>query len=212
MITLPELPATIAKLPKDERGYPVPWFVSWVGDKPDFRMIDGRKWSKAIRENCCWICGEALNPKRQVFVIGPMCAINKTTSEPPSHEECAIFAAQACPFLSMPNAKRREANIPAGACGPPGMHLDRNPGVACLWYCKGFSIFDDGRGGALIRLPNPAMVRWYAEGRKATRAEILESIESGMPILEKVAAQQSPKALQELFAAKESALKFVPAT
>lgn len=30
MISLPPIPDAIAKLPRDERGYPVPWFVPWI--------------------------------------------------------------------------------------------------------------------------------------------------------------------------------------
>ena len=210
MIQLPEMPASIGVLPRDERGYPVPWFVAWVEGKPEFRAMDGRKWSAAIRDKLCWICGTPLNPKQHVFVIGPMCAVNKTSSEPPCHEECAVFSAKACPFLSKPKAVRREANMPEGSCEPAGFGIDRNPGVTLLWYCKGYEVFDDGRGGKLIGLPNPSQVRWWREGRTATREEIMESINTGLPILRSVAEKEGRSALQELQWATDRALKFVP--
>ncbi len=36
----------------------------------------------------------------------------------------------------------------------------------------------------------PESVEWYAEGRAATRAEVMASIESGLPNLEALARQE----------------------
>ena len=35
MITLPTPPARIARLPRNQAGYPVPWFVAWFDDVPE---------------------------------------------------------------------------------------------------------------------------------------------------------------------------------
>src|ERR1041385_2432550 len=94
---LPELPARLRKLPV-ERGYPVPWFVAFVDGHYDFRVIGPGKIARAVQENRCWICGDTLG-SYLCFPIGPMCAINRVTSEPPSHRECAEWSARACPFL-----------------------------------------------------------------------------------------------------------------
>lgn len=211
MIQLPEMPKSIAALPRDERGYPVPWFVAWVNGKPEFRAADARKMPQAVRGKLCWVCGQKIERSNHVFVIGPMCAVNKTTAEPPCHAECAIFSAKACPFLSMPKAVRREANMPEGTCEASGMSIKRNPGVTCLWYCRSYGLFGDGRGSVLFRIPNPSQVRWFREGRKATRAEIMESISTGLPILEKMAAEDGPASLGELQKAVDYAMRFVPA-
>jgi hypothetical protein len=48
MINLPPMPDSIAKLPRDERGYPVPWFVAWVNGKADFRCARAEAFSDAI--------------------------------------------------------------------------------------------------------------------------------------------------------------------
>src|SRR5262245_17055942 len=102
-------PARVKRLPVDEsRGFPTPWFVVWVDPdgqrcepgegKPEFRLADAAKYSKAIRESLCWVCGDKLG-RRVYFVIGPMCTINRRSSDPPCHRDCAVFSAQACPFL-----------------------------------------------------------------------------------------------------------------
>src|SRR5688500_69447 len=111
MIHLPPIPSAIAKLTRDERGYPVPWFVSWLDGKPEFRVADASKFRLALRERRCWVCGERTKRRKDnwpdlTFVLGPMCTITRTTAEPPCHFECAEFSAMACPFLSMPKAKR----------------------------------------------------------------------------------------------------------
>src|SRR5215467_11444831 len=104
MVQLPEpVPLRIQRLTRDARGFPVPWFVQFFnGDQPceygygtpDFRVADMRKLSKAIGQKRCWVCGEPMGNHR-VFVIGPMCVINKVTSEPACHRECAEWSVQA---------------------------------------------------------------------------------------------------------------------
>lgn len=211
MIELPDMPPEIAALPRDERGYPCPWFISWVDGKPEFRCADAKKLFAAIKQKLCWVCGTPLDPKQHVFVVGPMCAINYCTSEPPCHEACAVFAAQACPFLSRPKAVRRDAGLPEDA-EYAGFALERNPGVTILWYCRGYKNITDGNGGILFRLPIPAKVKWFCAGRKATRAEIMESIDSGLPILRQMAEQEGLAAMQELSVRTEAAMRLVPKT
>jgi hypothetical protein len=196
---LPPIPPRMQSLPVDGRGYPVPWFVEWINGLPDFRVMDRRKWGLAIRFGHCWLCGEPVG-RQKTFVIGPMCAVNRTTSEPACHEDCAIFAATACPFLTLPKAKRRDANLPDH--GPqPGFALERNPGATCLWTTTTFKLFNPGANeaaraqgagaGQLINLGDPTSpVRWYAEGRAATRAEVWFSIQTGLPALREVAEKQ----------------------
>jgi len=211
MIQLPEMPKSIAALPRDDRGYPCPWFISWIDGKPEFRVADGRKWSIAVREKRCWVCGEPIGKSRHVFVIGPMCAVNRTTAEPPCHPACAEFSAKACPFLSMPKAKRRDANMPEESQDPAGIMITCNPGVTLLWHCRGYEIFNDGSGGHLFRIPNPSQVQWFSQGRRATRDEILESIKTGVPLLEKIAAEDGPASIEHLKRSVESAMRFIPA-
>src|SRR4029450_7445317 len=89
------IPDRVKRLPRDHRGFPIPWFVHVQSGTPDFRIIAPGKIDQAITLNLCWICGGTL-PKRKAFVIGPMCSINRLSSEPCAHKSCAIFAAVAC--------------------------------------------------------------------------------------------------------------------
>lgn len=213
---LPRLPIRMRALPLDARGYPVPWFVAWFDGKPDFRVMDGQKLKQAIKWRRCWVCGQPLG-KWQTFVIGPMCAINRTIAEPPSHDECAEFSAKGCPFLTLPNAKRREATLPEGLKEPAGVGLKRNPGVVVLWTSdyklqRVSAVPEHGIAeGILFRLGDPIRVRWIAEGREATRQEVLDSIESGLTSLRAVAEGEGEASLALFNQYVERAMRLVPA-
>jgi hypothetical protein len=210
----------MAGLHKDARGYPVPFFVAWLQDgkickagegEPDFRVIaPGRSPLNVYRARLCWICGRELRRfGERVYVIGPMCTINRVTSEPPCHRDCAEFAAKACPFLTRPRQKRDHKDMPEGTV-VAGEMINRNPGVTCLYDTSGCSPFVAG-DGYLFRLGEPRHVDWYAHGRAATRAEVEASIDSGYPLLLNMAQQDGPAAVQELVQMREAAMRFLPA-
>lgn len=208
--SIPLPPVAMRFLPKDHRGYVVPFFVDWIDGKPDFRVIDGRKMRRCVQEGLCWLCGGPL-ARYVAYVIGPMCAINRTSAEPPSHLACAEYAAQVCPFLTMPKAQRREANVPTGVRQPPGTMLRRNPGVALVWITRDRLDPFEAPGGVLFHVGKPVEVKWFAEGRPATRAEVVESIESGLPELLKVAQSDRAGAIDELQRRKAEAWQLLPA-
>src|ERR1041385_5281600 len=103
---LPELPPKMRALPIDKRGFPVPFFVAMVDGEPDHRMVEPRAVKVCVEQRRCWICGGQLGVFKS-FTVGPMCAINRISAEPPAHFECARYSATACPFLSRPHAHRR---------------------------------------------------------------------------------------------------------
>ena len=203
------MPSRISKLPQDHRGFPVPWFVTWIDGQPDFRIITPERMVAAIKGDRCWICGEQLG-RFKAFVIGPMCAINRTSGEPPSHRECAEFAAKACPFLTRPRMKRNEKDLPCGHSDGPGIALKRNPGVSLVWITKRYSTFRV-ENGFLFNVGEPEETLWFAEGRPARREEVLASIDSGLPLLREEAEKDGAEALQLLDHLHGKALKLVPA-
>lgn len=191
-----EIPERIKGLPIGPNGMPVPWFVAWLDGKPEFRAADERKLATAVREKRCWVCGEPLG-RFMTFVIGPMCGLNRTSSEPPSHIECARYSARACPFLSRPHMERRENGLDAiGTVCPAGNMIRRNPGVTLLWTTRNYSLFGDGCGGTLFRVGDPTELEWFCEGRPATRAEVAESVRTGLPALESIAKDQDGPVLR----------------
>lgn len=209
-----DLPGRIDRLPRNKAGYPVPWFVATVDGKPDFRVIRRGGIEAALHGKLCWTCGiPFLRQEDRAFVIGPMCAVNRVSAEPASHLDCAVFAATRCPFLATPQMVRRERHLPEGAACPAGTSIRRNPGVALVWVTgyKSWSTFSDGNGGTLFGVGEPKRVMWYARGREATRAEVMASIDSGLPILREMAEAEGAPAVAELERMHERAVALVPA-
>jgi hypothetical protein len=206
---LPRLPERMRGRPVDARGFPVPWFVATIDGEPDFRVIRPNGLVIAVKQNRCWICGVALG-QHKAFCIGPMCAINRITSEPPSHRECAEFAVRACPFMLRPRMKRNTVDLPENYREPAGIHVSRNPGVMCMWITKSFKPFRVDNG-YLLEIGEPESVTWWTEGRYAKRAEVQASIDSGFPQLFELAEKDGPGAMAELIAKVNKMQPLLPA-
>jgi len=206
------MPVGIAKLPLNKVGYPVPWFV-WTNpdtNEPDFRVVKPGAIRAALTQNLCWICGESMIGT-QAFVIGPMCAVNRTSAEPPSHLLCARWAAIACPFLARPEMVRRD-HFDFEHVGMAGEAILRNPGVGLVWPTRRgeWSVFQVPNG-ILFQIGEPVRTpEWYAHGRVATREEAEHSIDTGLPSLHKIADEEGPDALEELDRLVGVARTFLP--
>lgn len=181
----PDAPTQIKTLRVERRGYPVPYFAEWIDGEPEFRAVDPRKMERAAREGLCWVCG-IRNSGAKAFVLGPMCGITRVNPEPPNHIVCARFAATSCPFLSQPMAKRNARDLP-GHEPPSGIMIARNPGVVAVWITSTYRMAREPEGGFLFHVGTPTRIEWYAHGRKATRDEIMRSVETGIPNLIKMA-------------------------
>lgn len=212
-LDLASMPASMQRLSVDSRGYPIPWFVDkgapYFNGNPDFRIMDGAHLKLAIREKRCWVCGGKLMSSVATFVAGPMCGINRTNAEPPCHADCARWSAMACPFLSQPKRIRDERDLPDDR-RVAGVGITRNPGVTMLWTCDGYETFRPGNGGVLFSFPDPISVDWYAHGREATRAEVMTSIETGLPLLLAEAAKDGATACFQLGQMTEQFLAYLP--
>jgi hypothetical protein len=203
------VPESMRALPLDHRGFPVPWFVDWVDGKPEFRAMDLRKKYRAVLERRCWVCGGYFTTRKRYFVVGPMCVLNRNTPEPPCHLDCAMFSVRGCPFLSMPKMVRRESGLPGPIVQSEG-HIARNPGAIAIYYTREFEPYcppGPRTGDFLIALGEPIDVTWWAEGRPATREQVLTSIDSGLPILEAMCEKEETEALRQ-FARKQLAEQY----
>lgn len=171
---LPPLPERMRALPLSDKGYPVPYFASVINGQPNFQLADPLKWKRCIEQDRCWICGQPLGVFK-VFVVGPMGAMNRITSEPPSHLDCAEYAVVACPFLLHPKAKRRELDDALPRETLPGEPMFHNPGMTLLWTTKSMRV---RRGGvALIHLGDPTTAQWFTAGRHASREEAESAVD-----------------------------------
>jgi hypothetical protein len=103
--------------------------------------------------------------------------------------------------------------MPEGHTKGPGFALARNPGVACLWvskqYPKPFKTFA-GEKGVLFSLGDPVQTIWYREGRLATRLEVIEAIEDGLPALYGIAVKEGRGAPEALIAQVVTVAELLP--
>lgn len=204
------MPPRVAKLPRDKHGRPTPWFVHRDDDgTPEFRVVRRNGLPDAMRFELCWVCGQPRG-RWASFVIGPMCAVNRVSAEPPSHRDCALYSARACPFLATPTMRRRTTGLPEETTNPAGEAIPRNPGVALVWSSRSWKPFR-APGGVLFDVGDPTETLWFCQGREADRAEVLASLESGLPLLRAEAEKDGAQALSELDGQYRQALTLVPA-
>jgi hypothetical protein len=216
-----EVPTRMRKLPIAPNGFLVPFFVAWLKDgkhttygegEPDFRVIGQMptgegKISYCHRLHRCWLCGEPVG-RFSSFVVGPMCTVNRISSEPPSHLDCSLFAARVCPFLTKPRMRRNEKDLPEGGT-TAGIPIERNPGVTAVWTTEKYSLVRV-HNGVLFNIGEPHSVRWFCEGRYATHGEVMASIDGGLPLLQQMAEKDGPEAVVQLNAMHTQALLLLP--
>jgi len=211
------VPQFLSTRPREARGFIVPYFVTWwkdgkrateltEGAAPDFRVVDTERWVNCVRFRWCWLCGKPLG-RHLAFLIGPMCAVNHTTSEPPAHKVCAEYAARVCPFMVRPRMRRNETPLPGQDSFNPdgkgyqragGLEILHNPEACCIVVSRDYKVFRPhaGKAGRLINIGPFDSVDWYCEGRRATRAEVDQALAKGLPLLRQVAEEEGGGAVE----------------
>lgn len=173
MFQLPvDTPKFIKRLPRDPRGFPVPFFVRQVpGEAPDLRIADTSKKLDCIRYRRCWICGKPLK-KMLALVGGPCSFATESYGDPPSHPNCAEFAMKYCPFLNQTTVKYRMGDEPEGTIAPEGMTLHQ-PNISGLIYFRTPETFR--HGDDLLTAPRDvSSVHWYHRGEEIEPAKAAE--------------------------------------
>lgn len=119
-----KIPEALAQRPQ-YKGFPVPFVVLWADGVPDFKELDPERTRQALTERLCGLCGTKMGNK-VCFVGGQLSLLNKIYTDPPNHEDCAVYAAQVCPHLAAgkdyaANTKREAEMlglVPIGQGGP----------------------------------------------------------------------------------------------
>jgi hypothetical protein len=169
---LPEVPLRMRSLPVDSRGYPIPYFAASAARKPGQPGADAAKLAECVYFKRCWLCGQALG-RYKAFVVEPLRTISRLTCEPPSHTDCAKFAAAAAPLLTGDSR------------------------AVAVWVTRDVETIQQG-DDLLIRMGEPEQTFWYASGRLASRDEIRASFEAALPKLYEFASADGDAAIMEL--------------
>lgn len=99
-----KMPPKIAALPRDARGYPIPYIVlrdadgnAILGANDYVRVV------KSIRDRLCHVCGQPLG-KTVWLVGGPASALangdHGAWGDGPLHDVCMRYAMAVCPYLA----------------------------------------------------------------------------------------------------------------
>ena len=191
-----DAPEKIRFLPINEKGFYVPWFSHWEGDKPIVQIADMRKMRLAIRKKLCWICGHPLG-SYGAFVVGSMCVVSRVCSEPPNHRDCALFAVRACPYITKPLSKRTGHKTGLPLKDEPEFAFTGNPKLWLVYSTRSWSPHTSGES-TFFRFGEPDWYEFFHEGRKATREEIDEGFAEAQPRLQQEAEQKGPQAIRYL--------------
>jgi hypothetical protein len=161
-------PRSVLLLPRDERGYPIPYIQFRSGDgAADFRVVDEEKKLAAIRQNRCAICGQHLST--DLWLIGgPACREHGTFSELPMHGECVRYAARTCPFVAGSTTRYSTRELPreegrAFSVEPSMADAVRRPPV--MYLCKTAWVgFLEREGVVYTRAHLPWLEVWAVPG------------------------------------------------
>jgi len=160
------MPARIARLPRDPRGYPIPWNVLRANGTAFFTVNDDRRHWIAIRRGLCPICGEALG-RWKWFVGGPRSAFdpNGWYSDLPGHRECIEFSLQTCPYLAAPKYLGRIDIVDWSKLPPEARilvdetQIPERPEVFVAVACHHIEIQPNGLGLPYVR-PERPFLQW----------------------------------------------------
>ena len=104
------MPDRIAKLPKDDRGYPITYIAAYINGKADLGIQDYAKVLSCVNEWRCHVCGEKLG-KLGYFIAYEPIQKRPRFLDPAIHRECALYSLMVCPYLANPSAKHRSSKM-----------------------------------------------------------------------------------------------------
>lgn len=168
------LPDFLKHLPLDAQGRPIPWFILCKDGVPDFKLSDARKLRECCTKPICWICGRVRPADELAFVFTPLSSITRTSSEPPSHKQCAEFACKYCPFICDPSFREVDSEIKQGTI------TKRGPSVALIYVTDAMQPVPVP-GGIMFGIGEAKELICYSQGRLSTPEEIRASFEDGWP-------------------------------
>lgn len=170
------IPARMAHLPLDPRGYPI-FYVAWRGPdgKPAFTINDTRKNQRCMRDGVCPICGGQLYGAAWLCG-GPRSAFDEhgVYNDPPMHRECLHYALQVCPYLAAPRyaGSIAEKQAKSGVFADTTMIRDRPDVFVCI-RTRIKMVPDPAMPGNFFAHPRrpPTDIEYWKHGQQLSEAE-----------------------------------------
>lgn len=160
-----EKPVGVAELPVDRRGYPIFFTVHRDEDgTPDFRVISMDRKVECVKGHLCAICGLKLD-YWLCFIGGPKAVGNRSFSDGPFHESCALYAMAVCPYLANKTAhyyqgNKYEEGEKYGV--QPGVITER-PDKMALYVTRGYQVERTSQYTFIFRAAPSKRVEWFDE-------------------------------------------------
>lgn len=164
-----DIPKELSHLKIDSRGYPIPYFVSEINGKPEFRFIKPERLEMIIEKKLCHICGKKLPTDFFYFISGPVGLQNRVSTDAAMHRLCAEFSLRACPHLYLQKADRRDNDELAETIDKSQAILLDKPDTMFLVKCDKFKRIDEG-GRMYIRYRPVATEKYIYEAGKLHKA------------------------------------------
>lgn len=162
-----EVPARLAKRPRDRRGYPIPWVAMTDAEgRPDFRVTSAERWVIAARQRVCTQCGEPLG-RHLAFIGGPLSYESRLFTDLAMHKDCAQYAVQVCPFLAAPSMRYAE-EVPQMKGTPTVRHTPEmssaRPDRFFVATTHNYQVVQTGTGAVVVRAGPWEWVQWWRHG------------------------------------------------
>jgi hypothetical protein len=163
------LPQRMRGLPRDHRGYPIFYAVMpdprpLEGATVDFRVLNERHHILCGKNRLCAVCGQRLGSQAW-FIGGPMCIQNRIFGDAPMHLECARYALQVCPMLTIATKiySDRPVDPEVGNRDDPDA-LRTKPQRIVLALPREYRMIENPRGKPVFQLHPEMQVEWFTTG------------------------------------------------
>jgi hypothetical protein len=189
------LPEKMKGLPKDPRGYPIPFTVLRdISGKPHFQIQDDRLAQYVIIKQKCSICGHDLGT--DMWMAGsPLAAFHPDGGfiDSPVHYECGAYALQVCPFLAVPGfiskldaEKLQRESLKGVTITNPSSTLQQPP-FFVLAHTQSFSVTIAAQGIRYIIPHRPFLKEEYwRHGERISKDECMKLLAEYHPFALKI--------------------------
>jgi hypothetical protein len=157
------IPARMAHLKRDRRGYPIFYTIQprvpvVDGAAVDFRVLNLRHHILCARHRRCGICGTRIDGPL-TFIGGPMCVKARIFGDAGVHEECADYARRVCPYLVNANRNYDERDVP-GTYHDPNV-IRAKPQRLVLYRATAYRQIPGGEGKPVFLVKPAELVDWF---------------------------------------------------
>jgi hypothetical protein len=169
---VPALPVRMRALPRDAAGQPIPYLLTQLATKAESPLGPDLALHAIYQQKRCWICGQQLG-RYAAFMTDALTSVTRVCRTPPAHHDCAKHAAMV------------------------GLMQPRDLKVSLVWVTRTYDMQTTANGHVFV-VGDAEQTFWFTEGRTASRDEVMEAMQTGLPKLYAVAHEGGDAAVSGL--------------